>query len=175
MKIIESYKRTLSNTRILPKITSFLIAIFIFSEIFQSLYTYSFNVPESGLSSDVWRNFFLSLAFLLFIAAIFTARFVLLFLKDSKYIWFAQIAWIMSWLSILAYHLTTRKVYFGSFFGERDICMDCMYYDTFLSASVFLTSVLLGYLYLSPLKQILVFIFALGNRNIPNQVMKSEN
>lgn len=173
MKIIESYKRTLNNIRLLSKITSFLIAIFIFLEIFQSLYTYSFNLPESGLSNDVWRNFFLSLAFQFLIAAIFTARFILLFFKNSKYIWFSQIIWIISWLSILAYHLTTRKVYFGSFFGEREFgCMDCMYYDTFLYVSEFLTVVLFGYLFLSPLKQILVFVYALGNRKIPNHVMK---
>lgn len=175
MKIIESYKQTLNNTRFLSKITSFLIAIFLFSEIFQSFYSYFF-LAEKATKDEIWLHFLISTAIQLFLAAIFSIRFILLWSKNPKYIWFSQIVWLTSWLSILAYNLVTRKVLFGSFLGERQFsCMDCMYFDTFIYASTLLTIVLLAYLFLSPLKQILIFIMVLGNRGIPNNVMKSIN
>ena len=163
MKIIEFYKEILNYTRILSKITSFLIVIFLLVEIFRSLCLYSFYAPQEWLNRS-WTMIYFSLGFQLLITIIFATRFVFLWLKDSKFLWFSQIFWLIGWLSILAYDLISAKITFGSFFGFQANCMDCFYYDTFISASASLTVILFAYLFLSPIKQIIIFVSALMSK-----------
>lgn len=155
MKFIESYKIALNKTCLMSKISSFLIAVLLFSEIGRNLYIYLY-LFENQWTPENWERAFISVFFQLIIVSIFSLRFVLLWFKSSKFVWYSQIVWLGGWLAIMAYKLTTSKIYFGSFFGSRsDLCIDCFYYDTFLWTSSSLVVIFLAYLFFSPLKQII--------------------
>lgn len=160
MKFIEKYKQTLDNIRLLSKISSFLIAVIVFLEIFENLYTWTY-LAETEWVNQYWNRIFLSFAFQFLMALIFTIRFILLWIKGTKFIWLSQIVWLSGWLTIYSYQLVTAKIYFGSFFGSRQSgCVDCMYYDTFLWASNGLFVMLFTYFLFSPIKQIMILIYA---------------
>lgn len=164
MKFIESYRQNLINTRSFSKITSFLMVICLFVEISENLYLYFFHAEQNWIN-EYWSKIVISLSFQSFIAVVILIRFVLLCFRNPKFIWYAQFAWLISWSSIVFYHLATSKILFGSFFGKRKFsCMDCFYYDTFLWASASLTVILLFYEFISPIKQVIIFVSGLMSK-----------
>jgi len=164
MSFSESYLQIFSGMRLLSKISSFLIAISIFLNIFEILYFSIFHHNRGWINENL-NIIFISITFQIIIALIFTLRFVFLRFKRNKFIWFSQICWFIGWLTILSYQLVTAKVLFGSFLGGRQDCMDCFYSDTFLWLfSDYLVLLFLAYLFLSPIKQLLTLLFALFRR-----------
>jgi hypothetical protein len=170
MNFSKSYLQTLRNVLLFSKISSFVIAILTFLNIFEILYFSIFHHNRDWINEK--RNvIFISISFQLIISVIFTLRFIFLwFKKNNNFIWFSQISWLIGWLTILSYQLVTAKVLFGSFtkvlfgsfIGSRQDCMDCFYSDTFLWLfSDYLVLLFLAYLFLSPIKQILILLLAL--------------
>ena len=171
MKFIESYRNILTSARLFSKATSFLMAIFLMLEIFSSFYLYYFRAERNWLN-DYWNNILVSLGFQTFISLTFLLRFALLNFKNCKFVWFAQFTWLLSWSSIIFYQLITSRILFGSFYGKREFsCVDCFYFDTFLWASDKLTVILIAYQFLSPIKQLLLFVSAL---TIPKSMVESQ-
>lgn len=156
MKFIESYKNSLLKFSFISKMSSFLLANFLFIEFGNNSWSI-FSTP------DFFENNFIScisaLSFQIFIAFLFAFRFALLWSNNLKTIWFSQLTWLITWLAIIGYNLTTKKLLFGSAFSQIDFhCLDCFYNQTFIYASSSLTVILLGYMFLSPIKEILVLL-----------------
>jgi hypothetical protein len=162
VNFIESYKNNLVKFRLISQISSFLMAIFMMLEIgdfINKLRLYPEFLNNNLVESTI------SLSFQTTIAVLFTARFILLWFKKSKFVWFSQIVWLFSWLAIIGYYSVTQIHYFGSIWGKREFsCMDCMYYDTFLYASTGLFLALIFYIFFSPIKQIIMLTTSLFNR-----------
>jgi hypothetical protein len=129
-------------------------------EIGNNLQTYYFHAEKVWLDEN-WTQITVSFGFQTLISLLFLSRFILFWFKQSKYIWFSQLVWLITWLMIFAYNGVTTKMYYGSFWGKNESsCMDCMYFDTFLYASDALFIILSFYLFFSPIKQSLILIFA---------------
>lgn len=167
MKTLESYKEILNNARFFSKVSTFLIAVFLLSEIFWSVNSY-FSLTEEEFNSSaswVWKMILIGIGFKAVITIIFLSRFILLSFKKTKFILISQIVWFLGFVTILFFKFFTTKYLYGSFVkNDKFPCMDCFYYDTFLETSVFLTVILLAYLFLSPIKQIFIFLFALMSK-----------
>jgi hypothetical protein len=162
MSFIESYKNNLVKFRLISKISSFLIAIFVVLEIGD--FTNKLRLYPEFLNNNLVEST-ISLSFQTTIAILFITRFILLWFKDSKYVWFSQLIWLITWLIILAYDGFTAKVRYGVFFGgSENGCVDCLYFDTFLYASTGLFLVLIFYFFFSPIKQIIMLTASFFNR-----------
>lgn len=157
MKFIEKYRQVLVNISFASKLTSLLMFIFVFTELCESFHDYFFEAEKEWINEN-WNKISIYIFFLTLLAIIFSARFILLWFKESKFVWLSQITWLLSWLTILSYNLVTNKIFYGGFFESRKTaCIDC--YNDFLWASVSLVQILMIYLLFSPIKQILVLAY----------------
>lgn len=171
MKFLKSYLQVLSNIRLLSKISSFLIAIITFFGTYEILYFSIFHSDRDWINENR-SKVFISVTFQVFIAIIFTLRFIFLWFRNNKFIWFSQICWLIGWLAIFAYQLVTAKILFGSFWGSRRDCMDCFYSDTFLwVSSDTIVLIFIAYLFLSPIKQLLTLLFVVFRPKQDSQVV----
>jgi hypothetical protein len=73
-------------------------------------------------------------------------------------VWVSQIFWVVGWLTILAYRLVTEIFFSNIYFSTS-------YSDDFIGASEGLAFWLIVYLYLSPIKQMLVLVSAFLSKN----------
>lgn len=153
MRYIDSYKLSLSKTRLLSQSSSFLVALLVSFELI-SLLRSSFYAPGEF---ENWSGVVVGIAFLSAISVTFAIRFILLFFPKTEYLWSSQLLWLIGWMSICGYMLVTAKVETGSFFGvHRFDCMDCFYGTTFSFVSSRISVLfLIFYVWVSPIRQVL--------------------
>ena len=163
MKFIDSYKKVLTDTKLLSKITTFLIVIILLSEVFQNVYSYLYYAEKSWINENL-TLIIISNGFPIIISVVFILRFTFLRFKESRFIWFSQVTWISGWFLILAYRLVTCIFYPNIYFFSG-------YSDYFVWSSESLAFWLLVYLYLSPIKQISVFFFSLFTQDVKKHMV----
>ena len=155
MNFFQSYKKVLISINKLSKITTFLLIVVLLSEILHNAYLYSFYAERSWMF-DHLELIIVSNGFAVLICLSFLLRFVFLWVKESKFIWFSQIAGFSGWCLILAYELTTNTFYY-----QKISYISTGYSDYFVWSSESLAFLLLAYLYLTPIKHLLIFYFLL--------------
>jgi hypothetical protein len=161
VNFIESYKESILKFRIFSMVLAFLIAFRIFGEVCINLVNSFFNY----YSIEYLNSIIITVSFQLLIALLFTSRFILLWVKTTKSMWYSQLIWLCNWFCIFAYNRITNKIIYGSFGADgNNDCIDCSYYDTFHFISDGLLIILLFYMVFSPVKQVLMLVTSFFNR-----------
>jgi hypothetical protein len=163
----DKYRQIFEKGRIVSQISTFLVVFISFHSLWYFLL--GFFQSEIDLISPIWNDVeyrndvVIAIVFHLLIGLSFSIRFVLLFFKKHKFVWFSQASWVIGITAIYAYMWLTR----GGF-PSNDHCMDCVYISTFRHASPSFTGIALSYFIFSTLKQVLALSFsafsALSNR-----------
>lgn len=164
MGFIETYKKVLLNESInyLSRITTILIVVALLTDILRDAYFYFLYAEKQWIDENL-EFIVINKGFLTLICIVFFLRFVFLWFKESKFVWSSQITWLSGWLVILVYRLVT-VIFYPSLFSFSD----SFYSEYFVWSRESTAFWLLAYLYLSPIKQILVFIFSLLANNKKN-------
>jgi hypothetical protein len=160
---LKTYKILLFDIRLFSKITTFLMIIFALVEIIDFTNTFlRSDIQWDWIYANGWDNL-IFIGFVLLLILIFSLRFAFLSSKKLKFVWMAQLLWLIGFLTLFVYPYIIAKLLFGSFFGSRSFnCIDCMYYDTFLGVTPGFFYVLIGYLLLSPVKQGFLLFYSLA-------------
>ena len=164
MEFLQTYRQLLDDSKFLSKFSSFLIASIAFLEIANNLWNYYVIPIERNVGKCSIVGF--SVGFQTTIAVIFALRFIFLWQKNSKFLWFSQITWLFGWVSLYLYQFLTRNYIYGSFLtGDRSYCVNEYYFlEIFVIASIPLTLILGAYFILSPIKLISFLLFSFINR-----------
>lgn len=157
MKFIETYKKVLLDESInyLSRITAFLIVVVLLTDVLYDVYLYSLYAEKEWIKENL-KFIVINKGFLTLTCIAFFFRFIFLWFKESKFIWFSQIAWLSGWFVIFTYRLVTI-IFFPNLFSFSS----SIYSDYFVWSSEGVAFLLIAYLYLSPIKQISVFFFSL--------------
>jgi hypothetical protein len=157
MIFLESYKSILLKISFLSKITTSLLIGTLLFYVSKHFYSYIF-LADTDLVISILKLILLSDGFLTLICGFFIVRFIFLWSKKPKSIWFSQLFWLVGWLTILAYRLVTQI-----YLQDMDKSIQ-IYSENFLGISHLFGSLLLTYLYLSPIKQTLVLLSAIFSK-----------
>ena len=157
MGFLANYTKNLLKINLLTKITTFVVAISLLLNIFHNFFLYFQNNSNHSLS-----NYFYLIpagnAFLIAICVFFCIRFILIWSKKSKHIIFSQLFWFCGWIAIFIYHYCSKKYFPNIYYPNLSVLE-----ENFLWSSHNLVLIFYTYFFLSPLKQISVFVVSLAN------------
>ena len=152
-KWLEEYQRLSEKSRLVSKLSAFLISIFSFL----SLYDLArfFNEYPQYLDSFIEESGLLSaIAFQISILIIFVSRFVLLFFKTKKVFWISQILWLFGLTLLASYWFVSRP-------SELSFGIYSTYPTIFIHASRSFDFFGMWYLLLSLIRQIIMLLISL--------------
>lgn len=151
MNFSERYTKSLNNLKFIPLIIIGFLVSLLFLEIRANIYDLIYLQNELN-DSTLQRSKF-ALVFQSIITIFLIIRFILLYFNKPIFGWLSQFFWLLSWLSIFIYHQVSVS-YFGC-------CWSGEHLGSFFEGILSITNRwLFAYMFLSPIKQIAILIFA---------------
>ena len=151
-KRLDEYKSLLNKSQLISQIAVFIVSIFSLLSLYDLIRFFNENphrLNEFIETSDLLT----AIAFQISILMVFVSRFILLFFKTKNFFWISQILWLFGLTLLASYWLFSRP-------SELPFKFYSTYTTYFLYASRSFDSIGVWYLFLSPLRQIIILLLS---------------